>query len=752
MLVPAALFHYPAVFDFRFAGLLLLSDLGAAWFASRFFRAGASRFMRPWFAVWIAYAGAISLPAWLFVAIAGRYAYPPAWTPFWPPGVFLVDPPLNALTDGLFLASVPAAIVAWLFPSPPSAEPPSAGRRPADCSPACCTIPRPGSFAARAAAHAGPLLVFVAAAWLLSFRIPQGALLGTRVDPLLNVWNCWWFRKALFDPSLSVLRTDYVYQPFGTSFLWHTLAPLNCLIGIGWQAITGAGLIGTYNFLAMMSFALMGWAGYLLGRKVGCPTVGFFAGFAIMFSGAHLGQLREGHLDLSNAEWLIFFILFALRAFERGKTLDALAAGVFWVAAFYTHFYHAIFCALILGIMVLAAIGRSAAQSHAAGELAASLRARLSRPLPAALLLVACAIAFQRHWSLWAIIACIAIVLLTGARTAASFSRRWLKAALLPAAVFALAAGPWLIAMYLENASDNGLLDWGRSPNLYSTDLLGYLVPCPVDRGSGPFEFIWGRFLIPCGDSSAFLGFPVIALALYALRRARQPFWLLMAAAFIAFSFGPKLHAAGGTLTNPRLPYVALDAMPFLAASGVAGRYSIVATIGVVMVAAAGLAHLMAGVSAGSPVWFTWKRSLLGGAVVLAVLLISYPPFFFYEPPRLTILDAVRRDPAPGNVLPLCAPDAALWFQTLHGKKMFGGFASRVDPKVRNFICTEPVFREVYYGKPLKVSREEALAALRRRGVRWIITADARPRDTVENGLGLQPVAVQQCVYLYRLE
>ena len=759
MFVPAALYNYAAVFDYRFALFSVAAAAAGALLASKFIEPAeppsGPRAMRPWFAVWLGYTAAICLPAWLFTTIFGRYAYPCTWTPFWPTGMaVLVDNPITALTDGLLLASIPAALVAWCLPGP--ARRAAAAAAPDDCSDLAdgtsCTLFAHGrSPLIKLAGHLGPPVVFAAAAVLLSLRIPKGALLGTRVDPLLNVWNCWWFRKALFDPDLGIIRTDYVFQPFGVSFLWHTLAPLNCILGIIWQAITGAGLIGTYNFLAMFSFAMMGWSGYLLGRRIGCPTVGFFVGFSLMFAGSHMGQLREGHLDLANAQWIIFFMLFILRAFEKGAKLDAAAAGIFWTAAFYTHFYHGIFCGMILAIMVLAATGRAAAQSPLAKDLAQSMRTKLTRPLVLPLLWITAAIAFQSHWSTWMIIAVAAVVLAAGPWTARTFSRRWAAPAMISAGIFAAASAPWLIAMFLENAAHNGSLDWGRSPNLYSTDLLGYLVPCPVSRGSSLFETVWSRFLIPCGDSSAFLGFPVIGLALYGLWRNRKPFWLFMAAVFLVVSFGPKLHVAGQTLTNARLPYVAIDAMPFFAASGVAGRYSMVATIAVVMVAAAGLARLMAGVSAGSPVWMTPKRAALGTAVLLAVLLLGYPPFFFYEPPELPMLRVVKQDREPNVVLPLCASDAALWFQTIHEKKMFNGFASRVDPRVDNFIREAPVFHELYYGKPLPVSREEALEVLRGYGVRWIIVADARPRETVERGLGLEPVAAEKCVYLYRL-
>jgi len=812
MLLPAVLCHIPQVLDARFALLAGISAVTGALIARLLLdrsqlaasvdhvdRVDAvalpphhpttpsphpTLFSSPAFAIWLGYAISVGLPSPVFQAFFGRYAFTRAVGTLWPGGEYLLDAPLFAITDGLFFAMIPAVLFAIFYPA--AHRVPPAGPTPAPA--AACRWTRPRTMAGRLAGILGPLAIFSVTAYVLSVGIPARTFLAHRIDPILSAWNFWWFRKALFDPALSLWSTDFIFQPYGVTFLWHTYEPLNCIIAVAFQSITGAGLIATYNAMALASFALIGWAGYLLGRRVGCPTVGFFAGFALMFCGSHLGQVREGHLDLASAHWLIFFFLFILNAFERGRTVDALAAGLCWAAAFYTHFYHAIFCGMILGIMALASVGRWLADSGRLASLRNRIHSAPPRAIAVMLLMIVATLAFQRHWVAWVMIVGVGATLLLGRSVAATFTPRPWKAAAIPAAVFALAAGPWLIAMFRENASVAGSLDWGRLSSLYSTDLLGYLVPSPVSRGSSLFEFIWSRFLIPSGDSSAFLGFPVIALAAYAVvshLRARclssssprlrvlassrpsslplphsptpplsLPFWLFMAAAFAIVSLGPKLHLAGATITGRRMPYVALDALPFLSASGVAGRYSMPAAIAFVMVACTGLARLLAKFDApGECTTMRNRRRTAAAAIaVIAVIASQWPPRFFYTPPQPDLLRIVRDDPAPGNVVAFCPIDTALWMQTIHGKKMINGFVSRVSPQNRRFVTDTPVLRDIQYGYNLSLSREDGFAMLRRYGIRWIIVAEKRPRRTIEHDLGLTPVAEESGVFLYRVE
>ena len=775
LLVPAVLYHYPQVMDCRFGALMMVACAGGTVLARRLLAAAEAAQSsasprkpgltgRPWFAIWAGYAITIAAPAAAYQVLFGRIAVPASWAPLWPGGSFMLDGPMAGFTDGLLLASVPAAVAAFCMPRTKPDEPPAAAAQAGGFPAAAAARPRggdvpparPRGFLARAVLHAGPLAVFAAAAALLSLRIPPQSFLSYRIDPILSAWNFWWFHKALLDPALSIIHSDYVFQPFGVNFLWHTFEPLNCLAASAYQELTGAGLIETYNVITMATFALIGWTGYLLGRRLGGVWAGFFAGFALMFSGSHLGQVREGHLDLACAQWVILFFLFAIRAFEKGRALDAAAAGVMWAAAFYTHFYLAIFCGTIYVILLLAAVGRWAGESGGVASTFRAVRGRFSGPIALPVLAIAATVAFQHRWYLWLMAAGAAVILAAGRSAGGAFARRWWKAAVLPPVIFAAAAGPWLAAMFLENASLGGTLDYGRYPGLYSTDLLGYLVPCPVSRGSAPFEFIWSKFLIPSGDSSAFLGFPVIALAAYGLVRNRKPLWVLMAVLFALISLGPKLHVAGATVTGWRMPYVALDAMPFLSASGVAARYSLPATIAIVMIAAAGLGHLMGRLRAGGWGWGGIARlarpAVVGALATGAVIAASYPPFFFYRPPQPALLQMIKDDPSPGVVVAFAPIDTALWFQTIHGKKMVNGFASRIPPRVRAFILETPVLRDIQFAYRLQQSRDEAMETLRGYGIRWIIVAEGRSRRTIEADLGLRPCAVEDDVYLYRLK
>ena len=756
ILLPLAAHHYPAIFDWRFAVLVALSAAAGGLLTSKLAgRSSASHteapfHARPWFAVWAGYAAALAAPSLLFHVLLGRATSLPPWTPLWPGGDFTLGRPAVLFTDALLLASVPSVLVALLGPRRKHPEGTPAEPRDEDDACRCARANGPARSVLRGAA---PLAIFIAAAFALSLRIPHGQLLGSRIDVMLNVWNHWWLRKALADPGLAILHTDYLYHPHGVSLLWHTLGILNSLIGMAYQAVSGADSVGVYNFVALTSFALMGWAGYLLGRRVGPAPVGFLAGFAMMLCGAHLGQVTEGHLGLTNAQWVIFFFLFMQRAFERGKTIDAVAAGVFWTAAFYSHFYHAIFCGIIFGIMAAGTVAERARRSPRVCEAGGRARSVLGRRVALPLLLTICALVFwgPGRWRLWVMIAGGAALVASSGAIAGKFKPRgWWRPAIAPM-IFAALGGPWLIAMFLHNIKHAGLLDWGRPPSSFAIDLLGYLTPSPASRGSSLFEFVWGGRPAPSGEIAAFVGAPIIALAIYGLLRNRKPYWMFMAGVFVALSLGPRLHVLGEPVSGWRLPYVALEAMPFHSAGGVTGRYALPASVCIIMIASAGLAHLMRR--------FRSRQLAIGILAALSVVVISYPPLVFYDPPRPSFIQLVRDDPTDGKVLPLCRMGTAMWLQTLHGKKMFDGLVSRVPPATQQFVERTPVISELFHGRELKVPREEALASLRKLDLRWVIVADEQSRGpdegarrTLERDLGLTPIASEKNIYLYRVE
>ena len=80
-----------------------------------------------------------------------------------------------------------------------------------------------------------PLLVYLVCFYLLTF--PQLHQFSTHYftdegDGLGNVWNLWWTNKAITELHQSPWHTTFLYYPYGTSLLPHTLNPFNGILAI----------------------------------------------------------------------------------------------------------------------------------------------------------------------------------------------------------------------------------------------------------------------------------------------------------------------------------------------------------------------------------------------------------------------------------------------------------------------------------------------------------------------------------------
>src|SRR5690242_11933512 len=121
--------------------------------------------------------------------------------------------------------------------------------------------------------HGLPLLVYGALAVALTW--PLAAHLGDAFpsapgegaqDLWEKLWNLWWVGEAL-RRGVSPFFTDALFYPQGASLLFHPLNLTSGLLALPLRAIFGP--IAAYNLLVLLSFALSGYAVFLLARAHG---------------------------------------------------------------------------------------------------------------------------------------------------------------------------------------------------------------------------------------------------------------------------------------------------------------------------------------------------------------------------------------------------------------------------------------------------------------------------------------------------
>ena len=137
-------------------------------------------------------------------------------------------------------------------------------------------------------------------------------------DVWQNLWNFWWWKKALWDLQVSPYATDFLFFPHGVSLAFHTHSPFNQLAALPVNLLFGP--VAAYNLATLSSLALSGLGAYLLARElVGNGRAAFLAGLVFAFFPHHLEQTLE-HLNLASMQFLPLVCLFAIRVLRTGRT------------------------------------------------------------------------------------------------------------------------------------------------------------------------------------------------------------------------------------------------------------------------------------------------------------------------------------------------------------------------------------------------------------------------------------------------
>lgn len=167
----------------------------------------------------------------------------------------------------------------------------------------------------------------VAATWPLAPRLATHLPAGAN-DLFQNVWNLWWWKKALLDLGATPFWTPYLYAPEGLDLTFHTHSPLTMLMTLPVNALLGP--VAAYNAAVLLAVALCGLGAYLLARElVRDEAAAVAAGLVFALFPQHQEQLLE-HLNLLSCQWMPFALLFLVRSLRYGRRADGVLAGVFY--------------------------------------------------------------------------------------------------------------------------------------------------------------------------------------------------------------------------------------------------------------------------------------------------------------------------------------------------------------------------------------------------------------------------------------
>jgi hypothetical protein len=200
------------------------------------------------------------------------------------------------------------------------------------------------------------------AAVALTFAWPLPTHLGTHLteprggDTDVYVWNQWVFRRELLERHHSPYFTDTIFSLSRTraNLSLHNYTTFQNVLAL--PLIGLLGIVATFNVIYLLMTLLTAYATFLLAKHVTGTTIeAWLAGLLFAWSPV-LVTRGNGHFSLVAAAPLAVFMLLLLRAADRQRLRDAVALGatVWWAAS--TDVYYAVYCLLLAGIFLLTRI------------------------------------------------------------------------------------------------------------------------------------------------------------------------------------------------------------------------------------------------------------------------------------------------------------------------------------------------------------------------------------------------------------
>jgi len=236
-------------------------------------------------------------------------------------------------------------------------------------------------------------------------------------------------------------------------------------------------------------------------------------------------------------------------------------------------------------------------------------------------------------------------------------------------------------------------------------------------------------------EGVAWVGIVAVVLLIAGWRRlAGVPatrLWRVVAALFGIWALGSHLDVFGANV-GLVLPGILLRFVPLVSNARIPGRAMVVVALAVAMLLALTLARA-------APGWSHRRRVLV---VALMLLDCATAPLPLYRPESSSIYSRLSRLSGPGAVLelPLGVRDGlgeigrfdarTMYFQTISGRPILGGFVARLSDRVKEWYRQAPVVSTVLHlsdptcpaaWTPPDVSPAQAYEALARISVRYVV-------------------------------
>jgi hypothetical protein len=632
------------------------------------------------------------------------------------------------------------------------------------------------------------------AAVALTFAWPLPTHLGTHLtgsrggDTDVYVWNQWVFRRELLELHQSPYFTDAIFSLTRTraNLSLHNYTTFQDILALPLIGILG--VVATFNVIYILMTLLTAYATFLLAKHVTGTTIeAWLAGLLFAWSPV-LVTRGSGHFSLVAAAPLAVFTLLLLRAADRQRVRDAVALGaaVWWAAS--ADLYYAVYCLLIAAIFL---ITRTITVEQRIDEGRARFVLWAHDVLLSCVAGLVLSLLVGRGWEfrllgvttrvrglytpMLILTALTALRIVWGCRTSmvpVSSGDVWrfcrLSAMAGIVAVALMSPALYAVGTRIQYAGmESSKIFWRSSPP--GVDVLSLVLPNPNHPlapaslrewlSKRPNEYIENV------ASITFLALIVIAVA---CRSGWKPprLWTTVAAVFGSLALGPFI-TIGARNTHVPGPWALLRYLPVVRLARMPTRFTIVFMLAVAVLFAGALAWL-------GQRWSNRRSLLLCSATVLALFELLPAPRRLYSAAVPKIYERVATASSEVRVLelPFGIRDGTTsvgnftarsqFFQTMHEKRLIGGYLSRVSRRriaeTRRDHILDALIR-LSEGEQIAASRETQLLSLgpafvERSALGFVIIDRARASDALREFairlLSLQYVESDGVFELYR--
>ena len=622
-------------------------------------------------------------------------------------------------------------------------------------------------------------LVAVLQSWPLPIRLFTHLTGPPGGDTGVYVWNTWVFRHELLEGKHSPFYTDRIFSLDARADLsLHNYTVFADVLAVPLQPLLG--VVGAFNAIYLLNIALAGFGMFLLAHRLtGRPIESWLAGFAFACS-AFLVARSTAHFSLVAAAPLPFFAYWFDRAWETQRRRDALATGATLAWATFCDPYYGVYC-LMLGTALAA--GRLIVVSPAAVRAPVRRSRGHGRVLLdvaiVALAVVIGGIHFAGRGSVQ--IAAISIsmrtlytpvliltvlvilrVLLT-IRARVSWcpppaGAPFIRAAVAALLLAGLLLSPTLYAVTVRVAEGRMVsppVMWRSSAP--GVDLASFFLPNPNHALAPAAMTDWlsskpGRFEEQVASLSL-AALVVIALACWRAKFRPSRFWLVVTVGFGLLALGPFIQFAGVNTYIPT-PWTILRYVPLIGAARMPSRFAIVAMLGFCVIFAFALTALANR--------YPQRRRLILATTGLVLAFELLPvPRTLYSAEIPAIYRTIAADPRPIRVLelPFGIRDglssvgdfsaASQFYQTAHGKRLVGGYLSRISLQRAAALRRRPVLNALVALSEKRELSTRRLERARRRADDFL--AQSRVGYVVIDGSRVTPQLREFAITLFDL-